>query len=389
MKPADILLLTTDPETADTVRAAVKSGAVQGTTSVCRTMVELRSRLAKSVDRAHRVAVIDIDADPKQILYDLGKTIAGDPAIRVVVVSHQFNEQLVLQAMQAGARHFLRKSAVAVELDTVLGRLLLHEPHAPTQMGDIISVFSCSGGCGATTVAVNLAAELRLADERPVLLIDLDPHYGSVAQYLNLEGNYGVAHMLNREDAVDRHLVESSVIQYSEGLDVLLSPAVAEADKNRPMNYDHLLKVLDACRESHGYVVIDAPRLPRQAAMDLGSVSRIAVIVLRLTIRDVKFAKAMVELLTEQGMTPDRILLVANQTGRHGTPVKAAQVQQSLGVDVLVRVRTDWKKALRSTNFGQPLAHSARLSGLRRDLRKVARQVQQWTSNGRLKKGDA
>ena len=44
--------------------------------------------------------------------------------------------------------------------------------------------------------------------------------------------NYGVAHMLNREDAVDRHLVESSVIEYSEGLDVLLSPAVAEADKN-------------------------------------------------------------------------------------------------------------------------------------------------------------
>ena len=105
---------------------------------------------------------------------------------------------------------------------------------------------------------------------RPVLLVDLDPHYGSVAQYLDVQGKYGIAHILNREGTIDRHLVESSVVRYAEGLDVLLSPAAAEADKHKPMNYDNLLRVLEACRESHGYVVVDAPRLPHEAAVYAG-----------------------------------------------------------------------------------------------------------------------
>ncbi len=65
--------------------------------------------------------------------------------------------------MQAGARHFLRKSAIQTELDPVLEHLLSHGPQESTRLGVVLSVFSCSGGCGATTVAINLANELRLA----------------------------------------------------------------------------------------------------------------------------------------------------------------------------------------------------------------------------------
>lgn len=383
MKPAEVLLLTTDKETATAVKAALQSGSTQGGTHLCRSIVELRSRLAKPDPGASRIlAVVDIDRDPQQTLYDLAKTITAHPGILFVVVSREFDEHLVLQAMQAGARHFLRKSAIPTELDAILGRLLLHEPQRTAQMGDVISVFSCSGGCGSTLVAVNLATELRLASRRPVLLMDLDPHYGSAAQYLNVRGKYGIAHMLKRDSAVDRHLVESCVVSAGDGLDVLLSPAAAEADRNVPMNYDHVLKVLDACRETHGYIVVDAPRLPPQTAIDLASVSRVAILVLRLAVRDVAFAKTMVTLLTERGMAADRILIVANQVAKRTALLNAVEVQKGLGIKPLIRIRTDGKKAIRSTNEGRPLAHYARLSGLRRDLRRVAAQVQQWTSNG-------
>jgi pilus assembly protein CpaE len=255
-------------------------------------------------------------------------------------------------------------------------------------MGDVISVFSCSGGCGATTTAVNVATELKLAGDKPVLLVDLDPHYGSIAQYLNVHGKFGVAHILNRENTIDRHLVESSAIRYIEGLDVLLSPAAAEADRHKPMNYENLLRVLEACRESYGYVVVDAPRLPHEAAIDLASVTRVAIVVLRLTVRDVSFAQSLIASLTEQGMASDRILVLANQAGRRGGLLSAGEVQKALDKP-LFRVRSDCRKAARSITYGQPLAHFARMSGLRRDFRKVTGQVQQWTSNGHLGKGGA
>ncbi len=142
-------------------------------------------------------------------------------------------------------------------------------------------------------------------------MVDLDPHYGCVASYLGVEGKYGIANILDREGAIDRHLVESSAVPYRPGLDVLLSPAAAAADQSKPMNYDNLLHALDACRESHRYVVLDAPRLPYQAVIDLASVTRVAVIVLRLTVRDVAYAKNLIALLTEQGMAPARSSILA------------------------------------------------------------------------------
>ena len=388
MEFANLLVLTTEEETVTAVKAAVKTGISPGAVSICKNLVELRSRLSKGAE-TRSIALVDIDEDPQQTLFELTKTIAANPNTPFIVISQEFSEKQVLQAMQVGARHFLRKNAIALELDTVLGRLLLHEPTTTTQMGDVISVFSCSGGCGATTTAVNVAAELRLACDRPVLLIDLDPHYGSVAQYLSVRGKFGIAHILNREGTIDRHLVESSVIQSMEGLDVLLSPAAAEADRHQPMNYGNLLRVLDAGRESHGYVVVDAPRLPFQAASDLASVTRVAIIVLRLTIRDVAYAQSLITTLTEQGMAPDRILVLANQAKKRGGLLNAVELRTALGGKPLFRVRADWRKAMKSVNRGQPLARSARLSGVRRDFRMVARRVQEWTSNGHIEKGGA
>jgi pilus assembly protein CpaE len=390
MKPADVLVLTRDEETAAAVEGAAKSGSLRLSATVCRSIPEVRSHLALASNGKRRgIAIIDIDDNRQQVLYDLGKTVTAHPGMLFVVVSREFNETLVLQAMQAGARHFLRKSAIPTELDAVLGRLLLTESQAPTKVGDVISVLSCSGGCGATTVAVNLAAELRLASTKPVLVVDLDSYYGPVGHHLGVGGSYGIAHILNRQGPIDRHLIDSSVVHFAEGLDVMLSPAAADADRDQPMKYEHLPKVLDACRESYSYVIVDAPRLPREAIAGLATASRVVVIVLRPTIRDAAFAKSMVASLTEAGPISDRILALVNQVGKPSGLLNMVEIRKVLAVDTMLPVRTDWRKAIISVNRGQPLAHFARWSGMRRDLRRVANQVMQWTSNGHLERGDA
>jgi len=388
MDSAEVLLLTTEKETARTVQKVVGSASGGATVEVCKSIAELRSRVTRpGAAKTRRIAIVDIDANPQQILYELIKTITMNPNVVFVVVSQEFTERLVLQAMQAGARHFLRKGTIETELLPVLDRLLLHESHGRTHLGNIVTVFSCSGGCGATTVAVNLAAELRETPEQAALLIDLDPHYGSVAHYLNVSGKYGIAHLLDRDGVVDRHLIESSVVPVDERLDALLSPAAASADTLVPMNYANLLKTLDACRETHDYVVVDAPRLPPHALADLAAATSVAVVVLRLTVRDVAFARRLIPALIDHGMTPERILALANQTGRRGPLLKPAEVEKILMPTPLVCVRNDVKRAIRSINRGLAMAHFARRSGLRRDFRRIAAQVQKWTTNGHSNNG--
>ncbi len=383
MKPIDVLLLTQDKETVAAVGAVLESGSVRGKAIACASVPELKARLLRpAANVTYAVVVADIDREPQQILFELSKVVTASAKTRFIVVSKNFDEKLVLQAMQAGARHFLRKAAIASDLGKVLEHLLAHETSVSKRTGEVISVFSCSGGCGATTVAVNLANELRLTASKPVLLVDLDPHYGAAAAHLGVSGKYGIAHVLSREGAIDSHLVESSTIRYAEGLDMLLSPAAAQSDAALPMNYDNLLRVLDACRESYGYVVVDAPRVPHPVTADLASVSRVAIIVFQLTVRDVSYAKSLVSFLAERGMSRSRILPIANRVRKRGPLLKVVDTQRAIEIKPIYCVRSDWRKAIRSINHGQPLANTARRSGLRRDFCKVAAQVQRWIANG-------
>ncbi|MCU0914637.1 MAG: hypothetical protein MUC88_08750 [Planctomycetes bacterium] len=171
-------------------------------------MIDLRPQLSRGpTDGRASIAIVDIDQNPERTLAELSKLTALHARTWFIVLAEEFNERRVLHAMQMGARHFLRKGAIATELDPVLERLLAQRPQASTRLGLILSRFSCSGGCGVTTAAVNLGNELRLARDQRVLIMDLDPHYGTAATYPGVAGRYGIGHVLSREGPIDGHLI--------------------------------------------------------------------------------------------------------------------------------------------------------------------------------------
>jgi pilus assembly protein CpaE len=382
MKSTDVLLLTQEDQTIAAVRSVLESRAPADTPNVCGTIMDLRTELSRTTNGHSNIAMVDIDQDPERMLSELSKITRMYPHLWLIVLAKEFNERRVLHAMQVGARHFLRKSAIADELDQVLERLLAQRPEASARSGTILSIFPCSGGCGATTVAINLANELRLALGKRVLIVDLDTHYGAAASYLGLQGRYGIGHVLGRQDPIDRHLIESTAATYCPGFDVLLSPAAAEADRGVNLNYGNLPATLEACRESYDYILVDAPRAPREAMTDLASVSRMNLIVLQLTVRDVAFAGSLISFLTDRGIPRQRILALANRVQRRGPLLRIEDGQRAIGVHTLHPIRSDWARAVRSVNRGQPLADVANRSRLRRDYQRLAVAVQRCMSNG-------
>jgi len=367
-----VLLVTTEPETTRTVGAALESSPRLALAGVCANLRDVVYRLECAPTPG---VIVDIDPQPAQMLEELDLIITKFADTRFIVLSNTQGDGLLLRAMQAGARYFLTKEGVGSTLVNVLQEVLPKRPKASLERGTLITVLSASGGCGATTVAVNLADELRAKAGEPVLLVDLDNSYGAVAAYLGLRGRYGIADILAHQGHIDSQLISSSALSYSEGFHVLISPVSTAPLSPAPLRYDALSKVLNACKQAYRYTVVDAPRVPMDAAATLANASKCVLLVFQLTIKDLTTVKAILSGLTERGVPGEVILPLVSRYRKRNPMISLEEAELAIGGKPLERVSNDFRSALRSINYGQPLARVAPSSTLRQELRQLAIRI--------------
>jgi pilus assembly protein CpaE len=379
----NILLVTREDSTVEKIKSALDESDLLHLAGMCKEVSELRSFLSNK--KVHAV-VIDIDPDPSRVLYELSSVLNAYPEIYVVVICSHFTKKLAVQAMQAGVRHFLEKETIATELNQELQQLIRGSADKESGLGSqIISIFSAGGGCGATTVAVNLTNELRLLSSRPVLVIDLDNYYGTISTYLGIKSQFGIADVLTRKGLIDQHLIQSSAFSYMENFHVLPSPAGIESPRAKSFQFENLPRALEACRKVYRYTVIDAPRMPESDVVNLAGLSDIVLVVFQLTVKDVNFARSMVLSLTKSGISSEKIISLANRVKKRGPLVRLEDGKKAVGVKSFQAIRSDWRRAMKSVNSARPLAQVAHKSGLHSDFRKLAAKVYTYGVNGSRK----
>jgi pilus assembly protein CpaE len=379
----NILLVTKDAAAVDKIKLALDGSDLMNLVGTCKEVSELRRYLSGKKIQA---VVVDIDPDPSRILYELANILNAYPKIYIVVVCSHFTKKLALQAMQAGVRHYLEKDTIASELTQELQQLIHGSAKKQAGFGSaVISVFSAGGGCGATTVAINLANELRLSTSKPVLVIDLDSFYGTISTYLGIKSEYGIADVLARKGLIDMHLIQSSAYSYMDNYHVLPSPASIQSQQARTLQFENLPRVLEACREVYRYTVIDAPRMSEGDVAKLAGLSDVVLIVFQLTVKDVNFARSMVLSLTKSGIASDKIMSLANRVKKRGPLVRLEDGQKAVGVKSCLAIRSDWRKAMKSVNSALPLAQAVQKSGLRNDFKKLASKVRAYGVNSNSK----
>lgn len=370
----DLLLLTGDAETEKSVYEASNSDASIGARlQLCRDLAEMSAMLA---ERPAPVALVDVDPHPMEALAALESLVVRHPSTRFVTLCREFRNDIVLEAMQVGARHCLVKSAIATDLGSVLSRLVRDAMGGARDAGRVITVLSARGGCGATTVAVNLAEELRLQSNSRTLLVDLDRHYGAVGTYLGVEGQFGVADILATAGTVDGELVTSTAAPYGDLLHVLLSPVSVDFGDPAALDFAGLDKALTACRQAYHDVVIDAARVPHDVAADLARQSVLTMICFELTVIDVRTTRNMIQALTDRGIDADKVVAVANRCRKRPPLLRPEDAEEALEGTEVLRLTNDFPAAMKALNYGKPLADVAPRSPLRKDLSSVARRIE-------------
>ena len=365
----DILLLSGGADVERAVGAAAQAAGCRVVT--CREASALEARLA---ERPASLALVDVDPQPRAALAQLAALGARFPRSRFVPLCSVLSSELLLDAMAAGARHCLVKSTLAAELPDVLRRLLKEcEPAAPA--GSVVTVLSTSGGCGATTIAINLGEELRRLEAGPVLLVDLDSHYGALAGFLGLTARFGTADVLAQPGAIDDQLVSSTAVAHADGLAALLGPACVDFSHPRELTWSRTDDLLAACGQAARFTVVDAPRIPRDAAAQLALGSVLTLVVFELSVTGVRCTRALLAALAERQVPGSCLLPVANRWQKRGAMLELDVAREALGGIEVARVTNDFAGAIRAINLGQPVAQVAPRSPLRADIQALAARI--------------
>jgi len=370
MAVRDVLLLSTDSNTVNAVSLALSSNGQLANSNIYRDLEQLVSRLEQGNIPA---VLFDIDATGERVLQVIEPVIRKFIETKFIALSGIMRNDLLLEAMQVGVRQFLLKDAIAADLANILHRLC--PDSAGTMHGGAVTVLSAGGGTGATTIAVNLAAELQPTEPGPTLVVDLDPSYGAVGTYLSLDGEYGAFDLFRRNDNIDAQLIQSTALAASANMHALLSTARRRLGEVVPFDAPKIGRAVEACRRAYRWTVIDAPRIPLDSAAELVKKSNATLLLMQLTVKDIQVARQMITGLSDRGLASNRVIVVATRYKKRGLSISLEEAHRALGLPATQQITTlsnDFAAVTAAVNLGKPLVQTAPRSDFRRDLQKLA-----------------
>lgn len=308
---------------------------------------------------AATAVLVDLDSDFAEAFKTLEDLTRTSPESRVLVASTNRDPDLILRAVRAGAADFLALPLDRVALGEALVRNLRRggaESAAPR--GRVMSFLSAKGGCGATSVAVNLAATLAGSSKsgRSVVLVDLDSPGGDAAAMLKLKPVYSLADVAANIHRLDMDLLNSMMLRHESGLNCLA--AAGEGATLGRVLPDQMSSIVSFLHEHHDDVVLAGGGLGEleMAAMNL---SHMVHVVTTLDFLSLKRAQGIIARLREFGVTGDALRVVVNKIDR-GSDLTTRDARQVLDAPVVWSIPHDSKTADRAVNEGVTYAAAGR-----------------------------
>jgi len=275
--------------------------------------------------------------------------------------------------MRAGAQEVLRRPLDRGALSEAVERvsqMAVRKQGGATQRS-VTTVFSNKGGVGVTTIATNLALSFRRRSQRSVALIDFDYQSGDVASMLGVVPVRSMGDLLGA-DRVESATVQGAMMKHPSGVMVLPQPEHIDQSDGLTAHYSG--RILETVSSMHDVVVVDAPHMFNDVALEIFDRSSQILLVCEMSIPSVRAARRSLELFHRLNYlaVPDRIRLVANRRDERSA-ITPLQVEETLGMPVAFHVANDYAAVSESINLGRPLCSEHPSSKAGRDIEAIAR----------------
>ena len=319
---------------------------------------------------------------------------AKQPAVQVVILSVQGDQNYMRRAMLAGARDFLTKPPLGDELISAIrraGSMAQSERVKNAQVqaapaashvgaavgygsadGKVVTIYSPKGGTGCTTLAVNLALTLNNEDTR-VALVDANLQFGDVAVFMNEQGKNTIVDLSPRAEELDPEIVEDVMLKHAaSGMHILAAPSRPEyAEKVTSVQF---IKVLEYLRHLYAYVVVDTATLLTDVTLAAIDVSDVLVLVTTQDIPAIKNCRLFLDLSQTLGIERERILFVMNRFDKR-INITPERVAENLKQEVVSVIPFDEQTVTKAVNRGVPFVLESRNQPAARGIFSLAESV--------------
>jgi pilus assembly protein CpaE len=231
------------------------------------------------------------------------------------------------------------------------------------------SVVGSVGGCGATTIAVELATALarRGADKR-VALVDLHLADGSTAAYLGASATMMLAEASAAPERIDAAMLGAFAMRVGEGIDLLAAPRDPKAFAR--VSQTAVCRMLEVACQVYDWIVIDLPRHHQPWTLDVLAGSDEVLVVSELTVPALLSARALASEIQMElpEAEPPRIILNRLASRVFGPAPSLAEAEKALQRKADGGVTSDWEAAAASVNLGGSISHHRPRSKIVRDI---------------------
>ncbi|MBE3591177.1 MAG: P-loop NTPase [Firmicutes bacterium] len=338
-----IRLFVVDPD--PDVRAAIAGLArAEPRLEVAGTAGSLEEAAAAAAQAPADVALVAVDrvAD--------ADALAG-AAIPILAYGREAQPDVMRRAMAAGARDFLVWPFTASGLLQALAEIEAAAPRDPA--AGPVAVLSARGGCGRSSLALNLAVLLARRLEEEVALVDLDLDAGSLAPYAGVKAPATVADLVRLGAAVDSDALRQAAARVA-GVPVRLFASPSEPGTWAATPAQALRGVVERIDMAFAASLLDLPVVfDERLAAVLDACGRV-VFVTPAEVAALVPAARWLRRLTEAGWSGERLSVVCNRTHPE-MKLPPQAVAEALGVAHVIQVPFDEAAALAAQN-GQPAA---------------------------------
>lgn len=291
-----------------------------------------------------------------------------DPETEVIVIGHANDVMLYRRLVAHGVSEYLVAPVGPIEVIAAMCRLF--DQDAEQHAGRSIAVIGAKGGVGASTVAHNLAWALSQDLQKNVALADLDLPFGTAGLDFNQDPAQGIADAIYAGDRLDEALIDKLLWKCTDRLSLFAAPATLDRDYD--LDSEAVEQVVDMARALVPHLVLDMPHLwsswMRQTLLSADDI----IIVAAPDLGNLRNAKNLVDLCTQNRRNDREPFLVLNQVGVPKRPEIACQeFADALGLKLTAEIAFEPQLFGMAANNGQMIAeaqHQAKAAEAFRDL---------------------
>ena len=278
------------------------------------------------------------------------------PILAIVDAPRDQLATLLILANRAGAAQVVTMPLDADDLHSGM-EAICREHGYHGQEAKSVAVAGVTGGCGATTVAINLADAVAALHKRHCVLVELAMQKGMLATYLNVEPAYVLPDLLQNNIKLDLHLVRQALTHIADNFDIV-SGAHFQIQAVQVSTPD-ILRLIEHFQRVADVLVLDVPWTGDEHFLQVLSAANHVVLVAEQNLPSLRSLRLVLDMLNRSKLNAGNggpsVELVINRYDARSKDFPLERVKDVLETPVLTTVTNDYPSVNAAVNRGVPL----------------------------------